>query len=195
MSTEYERLYAALDGACKRQEAYVEAGQMFADNLVDAFADYLKCPRRALALQPEGADVREVGLQQFGPDEAVALRRDGWFGFRITLQLGPVRHISFPVSFQRSGEYTWNVRLTRHPQAWEIAECLDGADDAFAAWVNLATAGVEAMQHSFIPSGRHGFGVEVGSDASIATAGDAGPRRDARRPEVRSAPRATSAAA
>jgi hypothetical protein len=69
--TEYERLTAAFDRVWKRHDVLTEAAQIFADALTDAFGDFLKCPRSAIAFQPEDVDVRDVGLKRFIPEEAI----------------------------------------------------------------------------------------------------------------------------
>lgn len=159
--TQYERLYAALEGACRRQRSYVATAQDFADDLTEAFAEYLRCPRRAIALQPEALDTRGAGVTQYASEEAVSLRRDGWLGFRITLQLGPLRHVSFPISFRRSGKSSWAVKLTGAAGEHVIADSLDDADVAFSAWVDLAAAAFETTAEDAVPQ-RPGAGVEVG---------------------------------
>lgn len=160
-TTEFERLAAAFDRVWKRHDAFTEAGQIFADALTDGFADYLKCPRSAIAFQPEDVDISEVGLKRYIPEQAIKLRKDGWFGFRVTLQLGAPRHVSFPISFRRSGDARWTVKLTRTADQWELSDALENADAAFRAWVDLATAGFDAMQDGFVQAAEQNPGVEV----------------------------------
>jgi hypothetical protein len=161
LATEFERLSAAYDLAYRRHDAFMEAGHIFADALTDAFAEYLRCPRGAVAFQPEDADIREVGLMLFIPEQAIKLRADGWFGFRITLRLGLRRHVSFPLAFMRNGESAWTVKLTGTSARFEIGESLDGADAAFEAWVDLATAGLVTALDGLIPEGDAAAGFEV----------------------------------
>jgi hypothetical protein len=157
--TEYERLAAAFDRAYRRRDALVEAGQIFADGLTDAFAEYLKAPRAAIAFQPEDVDIGQVGLRRFPPEEAIQIRAEGWFGFRITVQLGPQRFVSFPLSFTRSGEGSWTVKLTHAEERFEVAESLDGADEAFFAWVDQAASRLDAVLDGVDQGGDGSFGV------------------------------------
>ncbi len=159
-NTEYERLAAAFDSVCQRQDAFVEAGMIFADTLTDGFGEYLKCPRTAIAFQPEDVDIREVGLKRYALEQAVKVRKDGWFGFRITVQLRSSRHISFPLTFKRTSDASWVVKLQRTTEQFEISESLDGADAAFRSWVDLATSGFEAMLEGFIRQGDSTAGFE-----------------------------------
>lgn len=161
LATQFERLSAAYDLAYRRHDAFMEGGQIFADAITDAFADFLRCPRGAIAFQPEDADIREVGLMLFIPEQAIRLRADGWFGFRITLRLGVRRHLSFPLAFKRSGEAAWTVKLIGTSETFEIAESLDGADMAFGAWVDHATAGLVTALDGQIPAGEAAAGFEV----------------------------------
>jgi hypothetical protein len=159
-TTEYERLAAAFDSVCQRQDAFVESGMIFADTLTDGFGEYLKCPRTAIAFQPEDVDIREVGLKRYALEQAVKVRKDGWFGFRITVQLRSSRHISFPLTFKRTSDASWVVKLLRTTEQFEISESLDGADAAFRSWVDLATTGFESMLEGLLRQGDSSTGFE-----------------------------------
>jgi hypothetical protein len=156
--TEFDRLADAFERAYRRRDAFFEAGQIFADGLTDAFADYLKAPRAAIAFQPESVDLGQVGLRRFPPEEAIQVR-DGWFVFRITVQLGPQRFISFPLSFRQSGEGLWTVKLTLADERFEVPESFDGAEDAFFVWVDQAASSLDAMLDGVVEGGDPAFAV------------------------------------
>lgn len=145
VTTEYERLASAFHSALRRHDAFVDAALAFADGLTDAFGDHLACPRSAIAFQPEDADISLVGLRRYVPEEAIKLRDDRWFGFRITIGMGRGHLLSFPISFRPRADGGWVLKLTRTEAESEVAESLDGAEPAFRAWVELATSGLAGL--------------------------------------------------